>query len=93
VDHDALVSALRGILAREGVEAPRPPLKPGDARQCESCGLRYIVTPDGLCPNNNCPQHYHSYPAYRAATGRIIAELEAGYFPPVEDSIPGTPAA
>lgn len=56
----------------------------GSEATCDTCGLRHIVTADGLCPNNNCPQHYRSYPEYRAATGRTIASLEAMMPPPAD---------
>jgi hypothetical protein len=75
--HDELVTALRAVLDAEGVQAPVAPVKPGDAVQCPACSLRHVATADGLCPNNNCPRHYRSYPAYRAATGQVIADLEA----------------
>jgi Uncharacterized conserved protein len=44
---------------------------------CPRCGLTSLVSGEGLCPNNNCPRHYHSYAGWLAAGHQPIPEEEA----------------
>jgi hypothetical protein len=42
---------------KEEGAAERAAAPTGNSEVCEVCGARYTPTPDGRCPNNNCPRH------------------------------------